>query len=70
MNMWGFFQTIFDFFKAFADVANRVWNWSWDIGFDFFGYQFGITLTFQGIATVSLIAVIGFVLVKKIVPIA
>lgn len=63
-SIFTFFSQIFEFFKSFFEVAIKVWNWEFELNLG----PWSFNVTFQGIATTSLIAVLGLLLVKKLAP--
>lgn len=61
-NLWNFIYEIFEFLIDVGNAMYKLWNWSFEIA--------GETFEFKKILTVSLLAIMALLLVKKLVPVA
>lgn len=61
-NLWNFIFDIYDFFIQVGSKMWDLWNWSFEIA--------GERFEFKQILTVSLLAIMALLLVKKLVPVA
>lgn len=70
-----FFIIILDFLQKLLNTATKIWDWltseiNIGLNIDLLNIHWGVTLTPIYIVSSSLVVVLGFVLIKKIVPVA
>lgn len=70
-----FFIIILDFLQKLFNTATKIWDWltteiNIGLNIDLLNIHWGVSLTPIYIVSSSLVVVLGFVLIKKIVPVA